>query len=112
MVLMDHSSARPGDDRAHGRVRRAPPPGHFTAVAAVLSSLGSGTWARGRGRRDAAVGAGVARDAETGARERWSAGIDGQTGEWGRKRKEARDADARTRVREMVRGWRGDGKEE
>ena len=29
MVLKDHSSTRPGNDRAHGRVRRGPYPGHF-----------------------------------------------------------------------------------
>ena len=52
---MDHSSARPGGDRAHGRVRRGLPLGHFTAAADVLSPLGSGTWACGRGRRDVSV---------------------------------------------------------
>ena len=65
MVLTDHSSARPGDERAHGRIRRGPNPGHFTAAAAVISPLGSGTWARGRGRRDAAVEARATRDVET-----------------------------------------------
>ena len=38
-------------------------------------------------------------------RERRSAGIGGRIGERGGRRREARDADARTRVR----GWRGDG---
>ena len=65
MVLMDHTSARPGDNRAHGRVRGGPHPDHFTAVAAVMSPLGSKTWAHGYWRRDAAVGAGAAQDAET-----------------------------------------------
>ena len=30
MVPMDHSSARPGNDHAHRRVRRGPCPGHIT----------------------------------------------------------------------------------
>ena len=61
MVLMDHSSARPGGYHVHERVRRGLPPGYFTAAADMLSSLGSRTWAQtwaprcggcaGRGRR-------------------------------------------------------------
>ena len=53
---MEQPGACPGDDRAHGRVHSGPRPGHFTAVAAVISPLGSGTWACGHERRDAAVG--------------------------------------------------------
>ena len=80
VVLMDHTSARPGDNCAHGRVRRDPHPD---------------SPARRYGRQDTAVGAGAgtragaAQDAKTGTR--WSAGINDQTGSWGRK--EARDAD-------------------
>ena len=77
---MDHTSARPGSDRAHERVRCGPHPGHSTAVAAVMSPLGWKTWPRGYWRRD------------------WSAVINGQVGEWGRRRKEARGADERARV--------------
>ena len=42
------------------------------------------------------MGTGAARDAEIGMRERWSAGINGQTGEWGCK--EARNAEEGARV--------------
>ena len=65
MVLTDHSSAQPGYERVHGRIRRGPNPGHFTAAAAVISPLGSGTWAQGRGRQDVAVEARSTQDVET-----------------------------------------------
>ena len=56
MVLIDYSSAQPEDKCAHGRVCCGLHPDHFTAVAAVVSPLGLRRWARGHGRRDAAVG--------------------------------------------------------
>ena len=68
MVPMDQPGACPGNDRAHGHVRRDAHPGHFMAVAAHASPLGSGTWACGHKRRDVDSSCGGGGDAGRGYR--------------------------------------------
>ena len=65
MVSMDHSSARPGDDRAHGRVRCIRLPGDFTAgagrsrdISSWFGDVGTRTWAP---RRERGGGGGAGR---------------------------------------------------